>query len=145
MISWLKKSFEGLISVLFVFFVIFSTIIGGIVFKDLSVVVGIIIGLIVGFLSGISTFGFIAVVIDIANTNNEILTVLKKNQVVDSSIVNETSNQNPELAKELPKSEVVKHEIPKEEQIEKIPNHWVCSNCGETNPGGTRLCRKCGC
>ena len=97
MISWLKESFEGLLSVLFVFFVIFSTIIGGIVFKDLSVVVGIIIGLIVGYLSGISTFGFIAVVIDIANTNNEILTVLKK-QVVDSPMVNEIPNQNSELS-----------------------------------------------
>lgn len=134
MIEWLKDKFSSVIAFFFVMTIIIPGVAGAIIGygigDGIGCIVGILIGVLIGVFLGILTFGFIATVINISDNCDYILikteairVLLEKNTTTNSSnVVNSTASQT----------------------TTNTDNVWVCTNCGTTNPAGTRFCKSCG-
>ncbi|SCY69616.1 hypothetical protein SAMN02910292_02547 [Lachnospiraceae bacterium XBB2008] len=81
MIIWLKKGFKSIISLLFVCFVLSFAIAGGVVGAAINgagtALVGLTIGILLGVFFGVIVFGLIATILSIAETQEQILSVLQ--------------------------------------------------------------------
>lgn len=110
MLSFLKDALRGIIVVAFFLGLIGFAILG---WNFSEGPLGIILGIVIGFVVQTLFYGVTATIIDIADTNEEILEALKNNGT--------TLNANP-----------VKSE-----------NSWVCKKCGTTNPNATTICKNC--
>ena len=134
MIEWLRDKFASAITFFFVVAVILCTICGGIsgytIGKALGCLIGLAIGLFLGIISGILSFGFFATIIHISETCDGIASKLYR---LCSSQNNLVQNVSAAVSNDKSSSENTS-----------LSNIWVCTKCGESNPVGTMLCRKCG-
>lgn len=99
---------------------------------------GFVIGLLSGIVIDLVMFGTISFIISI-DDNLEVIkdkmTSLEsrmKDKTIETVTKNESKSNNEV---ELPKSSVPKVEL---------PDVWVCSKCGATNPDGSIICKTCG-
>ena len=134
MIEWLRDKFASAITFFFVVAVIICTICGGIlgytIGETLGCLIGLAIGLFLGIISGILSFGFFATIIHISESCDDMASKLDRLY----------SSQNY-LAQNI--SAAVSNDKSSSENTG-LSNIWVCTKCGESNPVGTMLCRKCG-
>ena len=101
-------------------------------------VTGFFVGLLSGIVIDLVMFGTISFIISI-DDNLEVIkdkmTSLEsrmKDKTIETVTKNESKSNNEV---ELPKSSVPKVEL---------PDVWVCSKCGATNPDGSIICKTCG-
>ena len=144
MIEWLRDKFASAITFFFVVAVILCTICGGISgytigkalggyynnYGGIGCLIGLAIGLFLGIISGILSFGFFATIIHISETCDGIASKLYR---LCSSQNNLVQNVSAAVSNDKSSSENTS-----------LSNIWVCTKCGESNPVGTMVCRKCG-
>lgn len=138
--EWLKDKFEKIFEKLIIFFfvitIISCSVLGGIYGYSIGDIIGLIIGLIAGFacgfFGGILIYGFYATIIFISNKCEVIEEELYNLNLVqkEHSNVSNTNNNNNYNKDTI-------------EPLEN-PTSWVCLKCGELNPIGTTVCKKCG-
>lgn len=121
MLSFLKDAFRGIIVVAFFLGLIGFAILG---WNFSEGPLGIILGIVIGFVVQTLFYGVTAAIIDIADTNEEILKALTKQETTLKSISTNTAFNTTS-------SESVARK-----------NIWVCSKCGNTD--GTIVCAHCG-
>ena len=119
MLSFLKDALKVIITISFILGLIVFGFLGYTIFELQwwDETLGIIVGVIVGFIIQTLSYGVIATIISIADTNEEILKALTK----QGNTLKTVSNGNS-----------VKGE-----------NSWVCSKCGTINPNATTICKNC--
>ena len=143
MIVWLRDKFAPAITFFFVVAVILCTICGGISgyiigkalgdynnnYGGIGCLIGLPIGLFLGIISGILSFGFFATIIHISESCDDMAYKVDR---LYSSQNNLAQNVSAAVSNDKTSSENTS-----------LSNIWVCPKCGESNPVGTLLCRKC--
>lgn len=125
MFSFLRKSLGIILTISFIVGLVVSGIAGYVIGDEIfwEGGLGLIIGIVVCIFIQSIVYGLIAVILDIADTNEKILKALTKQENTITNIVkNNTSDNSQETTKST----------------------WVCSKCGNTNPDSTKFCTSCG-
>ncbi len=88
MIEWIRDKFSGIIKLLFVLTILSFVIVGGFIGYNyaflarineaMGLIIGAVLGFLIGLIIGITTFGFLATVLHISETNYEISQTLYK-------------------------------------------------------------------
>ena len=137
MIEWLRNKFSSVVEVVFVLAVIAITIAGGVAGYSaadvLGCVIGLILGLLLGILSGILTFGFVATLIHISDTNDVIakkledIRLLLYNSISGNSTISSTSSSYTSSS---------------ESTVSR--GYKRCKKCGAKNTVNSTTCKDCG-
>lgn len=98
MIQWLRGKFSSIVGFCFVLTVIAAVVSGGIAGYEISEVngcfIGIILGLLLGIILGILSFGLIATIINISETNEKILERLDQIQSIVYNGLNKSDSDS---------------------------------------------------
>lgn len=105
MIQWLRGKFSSIVGFCFVLTVIAAVVSGGIAGYEISYeevngcFIGIILGLLLGIILGILSFGLIATIINISETNEKILARLDQIQSIVYNGMNKSDSDSSNSAK----------------------------------------------
>lgn len=155
MIEWLRDKFASAITFFFVVAIIICTICGGIlgytIGETLGCLIGLAIGLFLGIISGILSFGFFATIIHISESCDDMASKLDRlyssqnylAQNISAAVSNDKSASENTSSSGDDEDDLVLNDKSSSENTG-LSNIWVCTKCGESNPVGTMLCRKCG-
>ena len=155
MIEWIRDKFASTITFFFVVAIIICTICGGIlgytIGETLGCLIGLAIGLFLGIISGILSFGFFATIIHISESCDDMASKLDRlyssqnylAQNISAAVSNDKSASENTSSSGDDEDDLVLNDKSSSENTG-LSNIWVCTKCGESNPVGTMLCRKCG-
>ena len=102
MLNWVRRCYKGMINVLFfVLIFVWAILGGGICYSMVGeeyAALGVFAGLVIGFFVNVFLFGMLATFIDIADSNEQILNILRKDAKTDIS-VSYTTDYSAEIEK----------------------------------------------
>lgn len=137
MIEWLRDKFSSVVGVFFVLTVTAITIAGGFLgysaAEGLGCVIGLALGLFLGIFAGILTFGFVATLIHISDTNDVIVRKLEdiRGLIYNSQSGTSTSNSSSSSYTSSVSSTV-------------SSGYKICKKCGARNSVNSTTCKDCG-